>query len=390
MNKAYNETWVENINNQEIIDDWFFRKLITDKQRKEAFQAFPVGFHQSNTFVKTGLFLFTCIVASAGLGFVSLFLFEIFSESRFGFSIISLIYSFVFLYFLEYFIKKNNFYRSGVDNALLYAMLSAAFSAVVGFTDFDLPNWSYCIIALIILLPALLRYADPIVAVVAYFTWIALCFFLVTKYPIGKVIIPFVIMLISAITYFFIGFWKKKEASHYYTEPQSIIEILALTTFYFGGNYLIVREGNALLNDLASSVQIDFAPLFYIFSTIIPLFYIVYGLRKHDRKFLLVGISATAFSIFTYRHYFSILPLEWALTIAGLFLVGLCIWAIRALKTPNRRRSALGLTSEAIGTNEYKNLEAFIVNQAMQQPHQPNKTDFGKGDFGGGGAGSNY
>ncbi|GAB2613225.1 hypothetical protein GCM10027035_07050 [Emticicia sediminis] len=390
MNKAYNETWVENINNQEIIDDWYFRKLITDEQRKEAYQTFPVGFHQSNAFVKTGLFLFTCIVASAGLGFVSLFLFQIFSESRFGFSMISLIYAVVFLYFLEYFIKKNNFYRSGVDNALLYALLSAAFSAVVGFTDFDLPNWIYCIIALVFLLPALLRYADPIVAFVAYLTWITLWFFLVTKYPIGKVIIPFVIMLISAITYLFIGFWKKKDASHYYSEPQNLIEILALTTFYFGGNYLIVREGNALLNELASSVQIDFAPLFYLFSTIIPLFYVVYGLKKHDRKFLLVGIGATAFSIFTYRHYFSVFPLEWALTIAGLFLVGLCIWAIRTLKTPNGRRSALGLTSEAIGTNEYKNLEAFIVNQAMQQPHQPNKTDFGKGDFGGGGAGSNY
>lgn len=385
MKKAYNETWVENINNQEIIDDWFFRKLIGDEQRKEAYQVFPVGFHQSNAFVKIGLFLFTCIVASAGLGFVSLFLFEIFSESRFGFSVISLIYAFVFLYFLEYFIKKNNFYRSGVDNALLYAMLSAAFSAIVGFTDFDLPNWIYCIIALIILLPALLRYADPIVAFVAYNTWIALWFILVTQYPVGKVIIPFVIMFISAITYFSIRFWKKKELGSYYQEAQNIIEIMALTTFYFGGNYLIVREGNALLNDLTNSIQIDFAPLFYIFSTITPLFYIIYGLRKHDRKFLLVGIGAAAFSIFTYRHYFSVLPLEWALTIAGLFLVGLCIWAIRTLKTPK-----FSLTSEAIGTNEYKSLEAFIVNQAMQQPHQDNKTEFGKGDFGGGGAGSGY
>lgn len=385
MKKAYNETWVENIHHQEIIDDWFFRKLISDEQRKEAYQTFAVGFYQPNAFVKIGLFLFTCIVASAGLGFVSLFLFDIFAESRFSFSIISLIYAFIFLYFLEYFIKKNNFYRSGVDNALLYALLSAVFSAAVGFTNFALPSWIYCIIALIVLLPALLRYADPIVAFVAYLTWLSFCFFLITNYPIGKVIIPFVIMLISAITYFFIKFWKKKAVGHYYSEAQNIIEMLALTTFYFGGNYLIVREGNALLNDLTNSIQIDFAPLFYLFSTIIPLFYIVYGLQRHDRKFLLVGIGAAAFSIFTYRHYFSVLPLEWALTIAGLFLVGLCIWAIRTLK-----KAKFGLTSAAIGLNEYKNLEAFIVNQAMQQPHQATKTDFGKGDFGGGGVGSAY
>lgn len=385
MKKAYNETWVENINNQEIIDDWFLKKSISAEQRNEANKAFPVGFHQSNDFVKIGLFLFTCIVVAAGLFFVYLILGSIFSESRFGFSIISLISSAIFLYFLEYFIKKNNFYRSGVDNALLYAFLGSAYGAFIGLTNFELPIWIYCIIALAILLPALLRYANPIVAFVAYLIWIAFWFILVTKYPIGKVIIPFVIMIISAITYFFISFWKKKETGIYYQQSQNIITTLTLASFYFGGNYLIVREGNALLNSLPLSIQIDFAPLFYLFSTIIPLFYVVYGLRKHDRKFLIVGISATAFSMYTYYNYFSVLPLEWALTIAGLLLIGVCVWAIRTLRIPK-----FSLTSKAIGTNEYKNLEAFIVNQAIQQPQQTSNTDYGKGDFGGGGAGSNY
>jgi len=390
MKKAYNETWVENINNQEIIDDWFLKKSISDEQRNEAYTAFPVGFHQSNDFVKIGLFLFTCIVVAAGLFFVYLILGSIFSESRFGFSIISLIYSAIFLYFLEYFIKKNNFYRSGVDNALLYAFLISAFVAVfqftnIEFTNFELPNWIYCIIALAILLPALLRYADPIVAFVTYITWIAFWFILITKYPIGKVIIPFVIMIISAITYFFICFWKKKEVGIYYQGAQNIITILTLATFYYAGNYMVVREGNALLNGLTYSIQIDFAPLFYLFSTIIPLCYVVYGLRKHDRKFLIVGIGAATFSMYTYYNYFSVVPLEWALTIAGLLLIGVCVWAIRTLRIPK-----FSLTSKAIGTNEYKNLEAFIFNQAIQQPQQTSNTDYGKGDFGGGGAGSNY
>ena len=54
MKKAYNETWVENINNRKTIDDWFLKKIISDEQRKEAYQVFPVGFHQSNIFVKIG------------------------------------------------------------------------------------------------------------------------------------------------------------------------------------------------------------------------------------------------------------------------------------------------------------------------------------------------
>lgn len=70
MKKAYNETWVENINNRKIIDDWFSKKLISDEQHQEGYQAFPVGFHQSNIFVKIRLFLFTCLAASAGLFFL--------------------------------------------------------------------------------------------------------------------------------------------------------------------------------------------------------------------------------------------------------------------------------------------------------------------------------
>ena len=128
-------------------------------------------------------------------------------------------------------------------------------------TDFNLPIWTYCIIGLILLLPALVRYADPLVAIGLYLTWIALWFIIITKFQVGKLIIPFVVMFISAASYFIIQLWKKKETSSYYTDCQDIIEILALATFYLGGNYLVVREGNAMLNGLSDSIQISFAPL---------------------------------------------------------------------------------------------------------------------------------
>lgn len=384
MKKAYNETWVENIGNQAFIKNWHEQKMLSDEQFDAAQKAFPVGFHRSNIFVKIGLFLFTNIVGSASFGFLSLFLAGLMTESI-GVGIISLIYAGILFFFLEYFIKKNNFYRSGADNALLYAMLGAIFVFFAAISDFDLPIWVYCLIGLIILLPALLRYADPLIAIGTYLTWIALWFLVVTKFPIGKLIIPFVIMLVSAATYFFIQFWRKKDNSSYYIDCQNIIEILALTTFYLGGNYLVVREGNAMLNGLLDSTQIAFAPLFYFFTAAIPVFYIVRGLQKHDRKLLIVGILAVAFSIFTYRTYFSVLPVEWALTIGGAILILLSILVIRALKAPK-----FGLTYKPSGSNKFQNLEAFIVNQAIQQPNQSDNMQFGEGNFGGGGAGSGY
>jgi hypothetical protein len=193
-------------------------------------------------------------------------------------------------------------------------------------------------------------------------------------------------MLVSAGSFYLIQFWKKKEITYYYTDCQNIIETLALATFYLGGNYYIVREGNAMLNGFFDSIQISFATLFYFFTAAIPVFYIFRGLQKYDRKFLIVGILAIAFSIFTYRQYFSVLPLEWALTIGGILLVLLSILAIRALKT-----SKFGITSESQSSNKFQNLEAFIITQAIQQPNsQSDNLKFGEGDFGGAGAGSEY
>ncbi|WP_394994834.1 hypothetical protein [Emticicia sp.] len=385
MKKAYNEIWVENIGNQSIIENWHEQKLLSEEQFDAAQKEFPVGFHRSNIFVKIGLFIFTNIVTSASIGFISIFLAALVSESTAAFSIISLIYGGVSFYFLEFFIKKNNLYRSGADNALLYAMIGSLIAFFILLPNINLPVWAYYFIILIILLPALIRYADPLVAIGVYLTWIALWFIIVTKFPIGKLILPFVIMIVSAASYFFIQFWKKTENSSYYTDCQDIIKILTLATFYLGGNYYVVREGNAMLNDLSNSIQIAFTPLFYFFTAAIPVFYIVRGLQKHDRKFLIVGMLALAFSIFTYRHYFSILPLEWASTIGGAILVLLSILAIRALKTPKYR-----LTYEPHRKNKFQNLEAFIVNQAIQQPNQPDKMQFGEGNFGGGGTGSGY
>jgi hypothetical protein len=385
MKKAYNEIWVENIDNQVFIKNWHKQKMLNDEQFEIAQTLFPVEFHRSNIFIKVGLFLFTNIVASAGIGFVSIFFASFFSESTQNFAIICLIYSGIFFYFLEFFIKKNNFYRSGVDNALLYAMLCALITFFVAITEFNLPFWAYLAFSLVILLPTLLRYADPLVAIAIYLTWVALWFSVITKFPIGKVIIPFIIMLVSIGSYVLIHIWRKRTNSSYYTDCQDIIEILTLMTFYLGGNYLVVREGNATLNGLSVSVQIDFAPLFYFFSVAIPLFYIVRGLQKHDRKLLIVGILAFAFSIFTYRQYFSVLPLEWALSIGGTLLVLFSVLTIRILKLPK-----FGLTYEPNDTNKFQNLEAFIVNQVIQQPNHSEKTQFGKGDFGGGGAGSKY
>ncbi|MES2795580.1 MAG: hypothetical protein V4683_06430 [Bacteroidota bacterium] len=384
LTKAYNEEWVENIHHQSIIKKWFFQKYLDSSQYEAAKTVIPVGFKHSNIFVKIGLFIFANIVIMSAAGLASLF-FAALLESTYALAIICLGYSVLLYYLLDSFTQKNNYYRSGVDNALLYTMLSTLFGFFIAITDVKLPFWVYCLILIIILFLALIRYADLLVTIGLYITVIVFWFTVSAKFEIGKLLLPFVIMIVSAVSYWAIKHWRKIEDSNYYTDAQNILEVMALLSFYIGGNYYVVREGNAMLNDLGESIQIAFAPLFYFFTIGIPIFFIVRGLMKHDRKMLIVGLITIAFSIYTYQEYFFSLSVEWALTLVGTLLILLSAWAIQYLKTPKHT-----LTYTPDSENKFQNLEAIAVNQVMPTTNTTEGTKFGGGDFGGAGSGGDY
>ncbi|GAB3514076.1 hypothetical protein [Emticicia fontis] len=384
MKKAYNETWVDNIDNQDIIREWYDEKMLSKEQYVEAQKLFPVEFYQPNIFIEFGLFIFTNLAISATFGFAAVTFLSSLIETSVGLGVVSVIYGASLVFLLEYFIRTRKLYRSGTDNAFLYVAIGSFLTAVFAFTDFKLSLYSYYFLSLLIFIPFLLRYGDPFVAIAIFIVWICFWFTLTIEWPIGKVVVPFFIMAVSVISYVFVRWWKNKDNSAYYTDAQICIETGSLITFYLGGNYMVVREGNALLNGLTNSTQISFAPLFYLFSIIIPLAYLFFGLKNHDRKMVMVGLAAFGFSIFTYRYYFSILPIEWALTLGGAALVGFSVWGIWFFRTPK-----WGLSYQQTQASKYRDFEAFIVSQAL--PHQGGgKMKFGDGDFGGGGSGDKY
>jgi hypothetical protein len=376
---------VDNIFNQAILKYCLFKQNITLDQFETAKKEFPVGFQQSNIFVKIGLFIFTNIIILAAGGLFLLFFGEAISGNRLVGPTLSLIAAFSLFWALENSINGSKFYRSGVDNALFYAALGFTLLFFVSITDYNSPDWVYLTFSLLILFLALMRYSDLLTAVGLYYCWIALWFVILSKFSIGKLILPFVMMFMAALSYYAVKIWKKQTVTNYYHDCQVIIEILALVVFYLGGNYFVVREGNAQLNNLSVSVQIAFAPLFYFFSSAIPLIYVFVGLKKHDRIMLIVGLIAIAFSIFTYRNYFSILPIEWALTIGGIVLILLSAFVIQFLNTEK-----YGLTYVLNSEDKHQNLQAFAISQIISTPNQPEGTKFGEGDFGGAGAGSEY
>jgi hypothetical protein len=380
MKKAYNEIWVENLHVQNQAAEWKSKNLLTGDQEEQVKTSFPEKFYRPGIFIKIGLFLFGVVACSFLVGFLSLFIYG--NGSEVGFSMLSLICCVCFIFFLEFLIKIKNLFHSGVDNALLYSAVAAGLVPV--FLLFEhAPLWGYCLIALAITIPATLRYADLLGPVVIFGLIFTILADLMMKFPLGKALLPFGVMILSGGIYALV----RKSRDVYYRECRQILEVLSLVTFYLGGNYLVVRELNALIAGLNVAVapQIAFAPLFYFFTFVIPLLYIVYGLKRADRIAFVVGLLALAFSAYTYVNYFSSLTASQELVLAGTLMVIASVALIKYLHTPK-----MGISDEQDRKQRFANLEAIIVAQQLGATPTEGGLKFGGGAFGGGGAGEVY
>lgn len=381
MKKAYNPEWIQNLEIIKMADSWFEKKLISEAQLMETKSGFAVPFYNPGIFVKIGLFLFTLLACSFFGGFLSMFFLGM-TDGDGALTLLSIAAGCSFVFALELLIRDKKLYHSGVDNALLYSAI-AAFTTPY-FLIFTSPTVAQsCFYILIILAIAHYRYADAFIAMAGYAVLFTLLANLMMKFSLGAALLPFGIMAASAIVYFF----ADKARSDYYAICNRVFKVLSLVTFYLGGNYYAVREGNALLNDLPGSIapQISFAPLFYFFTLAIPVLYVVAGLKTKDRILFITGLLAIAFSVFTYRYYFAFLPIEQGLALAGILMMVTSVSVIRYLKTTKH-----GLTDDQDGKRKLANLEALIIAQQVGQTPQERGVEFGQGNFGGAGAGDGY
>ncbi|UOQ52483.1 hypothetical protein [Hymenobacter cellulosivorans] len=401
--KAYNEEWVFNREVQDTARRWGKSKLLLPEQVRAIGAAFPSEFYQPHLFVRIALFIFTCIANTTAAGLVFLAVMGV-GEYRSGSEEVRILLGCLLcgggsLLLLELLISSNHLFRSGVDNALLY--LSVGYFAVAVAISYSLlmPHsvdlddlqelgllWPLLALLAVVMLTAIIRYADPLAAALTLLLYLGIVGAVVLRLPLGKALLPFALMLACAGSYWLVQQLTRRSDYLYYRPAVRTVKALTLACFYLAGNYLVVREANALLHDLLVSEQIRFAPLFYLFTVGIPLLYLYQGLRRADRIFLYAGLLSLVFSIYTYRFYRSVLPPEWALTLGGAFLILLSGWALRYLR-PARH----GLTSEpADSPSEFSqlNLESLVmshVTETTMQPHEPG-FQFGGGQSGGGGA----
>lgn len=389
--KAYNPQWSENDFIQKTAQKWLKQGFLSKEQSSGIEKSYFHDYYDPNIFLKIGLFVFTILAASVSVSLMSVFFISIYETNlNAAFVIQSLIIGGVFFLLLENLIKGRKLYHSGVDNALIYMALGAFCTAIYFlFENLNPPTWLFLMLFLPLFIATTIRYAESVACTLTYFLILGIFVTIALESFLGKTLLPFIVMIVSAGMYFAVKKSSTRKDYLYYETCLTILKMLSLITFYLGGNYLIVREGNALINNLSLSIspQVAFAPIFYFFTTVIPMAYISFGLRNRDRLMLILGLITLGFSIFTYKFYFSILPVEIALTVGGILLIALAGGLIHYLKTTKH-----GFTYQPDDEFEGFNLEAMLMSQLVQSkiPQQGDTFRFSDGDSGGGGAGGNY
>lgn len=392
--KAYNPAWALHEAMHATTARWHRRNLLTPAQQLAIQATYPLDFYRPGLFLRIGLFIFACIGAFGGAGF-----FALLTELK-HFRAVAMLGGFGTLAALEFFIRSSRLYHAGADQALLYIALGW-FSVVLADVVQDAVPYSsrydsslgssYLFLILgplfLLFLAATIRYADRLVAAGTYLLLLLLLANWLLQVSAGRLVLPFVLMLASGAAYWLVKRLSQRPDYLYYRRCLLVLQALALATFYLAGNYYVVREGNAQLSSQYVSAQIPFAPLFCLFTAVIPLVYIAVGLRHPSRIWLLTGLAAAVFSLFTLRYYRALMPPEIAAVLAGTVLLALAAWAARYLRPA--RHGLTSLTDDE--HSSHFNLEALVVAQTAVVPQAPPPGfQFGGGHSGGGGADGTY
>jgi hypothetical protein len=220
-------------------------------------------------------------------------------------------------------------------------------------------------------------------AVLAFFSFL---FFLSIRLgELGENLASFILMAFAALVYFLGKSNEQNGGLKYYENCLTAISVTALFVFYASGNYYVVQAVGASLMGRGNQ-PLPMGWLFWLFTLLTPLTYIIRGIQKRDAVILRVGLLTLSLTIFTVRYYYHILPIEWALTIAGALLIAIAYGVVRYLRKPKH-----GFTHEQIAgaTAQLTGLESLVIVQGMgagQHQIPETGTRFGGGSGGGGGA----
>jgi hypothetical protein len=381
--QGYNEIDVRNLQLREVTDELLENGKLTPPQYEQVKTAFPIEFKQSNIFVRLGLFLFTGLCILFSIVFVGWITVSSGSKED-SWGILSLFFALCLTALNEYFISDRHWYRQGSDNALCYAAI-ACFVMGFGLVFEFKSELAWTLLSLVFLKIATIRYGDPLLAFGSFYALMLSILIAFQEKENGYIALPFVCAGVTLGIYFWTKYMSEKEGLFYWKDCFTVLEIAGLVGFYASINYYVVEK--TLEYRLENGVSTPFSTLFAVLTALVPLFYLIFGIKNKDRMLWIMGGLGIIASVLTYRYYHTIMPIEWALTLAGIAFLALAYFLIHYLKTP---RHGFAYMPQR---NKNNLIEALVVNQLLQQTPSNASDDsvkYGGGDFGGGGASGDF
>jgi hypothetical protein len=385
MKFAYNPEWLNNLHIVKEAKQWMVSGLISKEQLNAIVEKHPVQFYHPNIIIRIFLMLATIIVLGAITGLLIL----MFMEAEEILSFLSLVYGVGSMIVLDrVFIASKNHYKSGITEAILYHSI---LFIMLGFVEVIEENpVPYAIVLSCLLAFTAYRYLDLLSTIGSLCAFAWLVFYLL--YQAGgamQQVIPVVFIVLFVPLYFGFKRLKKIPSNEPWENCLIAAESLCLLFIYAAGNYFVVRELSVeLMNlELLEGQDIPQAFVFYGLTVIIPILYLYFGLKNKDLVLIRVSLAVLAFSVFTFKYYFSLGHHEITLTIGGLIMLGVSVSLLRWLKVPK-----YGYTRENILNEKWanSNAQAFIVSQTLGAVKAPELHQFGGGESGGGGAVSKF
>lgn len=385
---AYNKEWLTNEDAKTQIENAFAENNISKDEKIAAEAQYPSDFYTPNIFIRIGLALLSLVIIVFSFGLLALLFFTSSNESESAIGSICILFGLICYAALEWFVNTKNHYRSGVDDALLWMAPGFVFAGL-NFAN-SIGPLSNSILILLLAFFLTLRFADKLMALVAAIALLAVILFsLLLMGNVVKNILPFALMIASALLYFSSKKLAVIPAAKHYQTCLTVIGIAGLVCIFLSGNYYIVREASVEFFgvQVTDKEGIPFGWVFWILTVGIPLFYIFWGVLKKDIILIRTGLLLVAAMVFTVRYYYDQVAVE-KLMIAG----GILLTAIAYLLTKYLKEPKAGFTSEANShTKAPGNIEALIIAETLSGPQESQSgTQFGGGSFGGGGASADF
>lgn len=393
---VYNSTWLSNLAVQEQAEQDTVLGRLSAAELEAIKVAYPVGFYSPNLFVRIGFFFLTWVIALFGMLKLGLVVTSGGQWPGYG---LLLFFGGVGYVVLEVVVRSTHHFRSGLDDALLW-IAGVLWGSGLGFKLLygGSAAEQHGVVVLVGFLCLLsiyftLRFADRMMTALAWGLGYILVFLGWTNVAgLSSGVLPFILMLFSAGGYWLARRNAEKDGLMFYRSNMVVVQVMSLLTLYVSGNYFVVQAMSAELHGVPTAVQqVPFRLFFWVWTIVLPLGYIVWGVWKKEVVVWRTGMLLLAAGAVTFRSYYHVMPVGEALVLCGLVLLGVAIGVIRYLRTPKHGFTCAEL--DRLHGGDQLTVESLVVAETFaHSPVSPlaDPTRFGGGDFGGGGAGGTF